>query len=71
MLSRSAAFAQTLENIMNKFATIALALSLTAGGYEAPVVEAEPVVVEGNSSSDAGILVPLLLLVGIAAVASN
>ncbi|WP_168796812.1 hypothetical protein [Phaeovulum veldkampii] len=61
---------------MNKFATIALALSLTAGtafagGYEAPVVEAEPVVVEGNSSSDAGILVPLLLLVGIAAVASN
>ncbi|PCD77720.1 hypothetical protein CLN94_02830 [Pseudothioclava arenosa] len=60
---------------MKKLATLALALGLTAttavaGGYEAPVVAQEPVVAEGASSSNAAILIPLLLLVGIA-VASN
>jgi len=61
---------------MKKLATIALALGLSAstafaGGYTAPVVEAEPVVVENSSSSNAGIIVPILLLVGIAVAASN
>lgn len=63
---------------MTKVATIALALGLTtstafAGGYVAPVVEAEPVVVETKpASSNAGLVVPALLLLGvIAAVASD
>ncbi|MDF1621161.1 hypothetical protein [Pseudothioclava nitratireducens] len=61
---------------MKKIATLALALGLTAstafaGGYTAPVVEAEPIVTEGASSSNASLLVPLLLLVGIAVVASG
>ncbi len=60
---------------MKKFA-IALALSLTAstafaGGYSAPVVEAEPEVAAGASSSNAAWVVPALLLVGVAAAASN
>lgn len=63
---------------MTKVATIALALGLTAstafaGGYVAPVVEAEPVVVETKpATSNAGLVVPALLLLGvIAAVASD
>jgi hypothetical protein len=64
--------------IMTKIATFALALGLTAssalaGGYVAPVVEVEPVVVdEQPASSNAGLVVPALLLLGvIAAVASD
>lgn len=64
--------------IMTKFATFAAALGLTAssalaGGYVAPVVDVEPVVVEEEpASSNAGIVVPALLLLGvIAAVASD
>lgn len=63
---------------MTKFATFALALGLSAstalaGGYVAPVVEAEPVVVDTKpASSNAGLVVPALLLLGvIAAVASD
>ncbi len=63
---------------MMKFATFALALGLSAstalaGGYVAPVVDVEPVVVDTQpASSNAGLVVPALLLLGvIAAVASN
>lgn len=63
---------------MTKFATFALALGLSAstalaGGYVAPVVEVEPVVVDTKpASTNAGLVVPALLLLGvIAAVASN
>lgn len=61
---------------MKKLATIALALGLSAstafaGGYTAPVVEAEPVVKAASSSSNPGILIPALLLVGIAVAASS
>lgn len=65
---------------MTKFATFALALSLTAssafaGGYvAAPAIDAEPAVVVDTkpASSNAGLVVPALLLLGvIAAVASN
>ncbi len=63
---------------MTKIATFALALGLTAssalaGGYVAPVVEVEPVVVdEQPASSNAGNVVPALRLLGvIAAVASD
>ncbi|OCX61068.1 hypothetical protein BFP70_16590 [Thioclava sp. SK-1] len=61
---------------MKKIATLALVAGLSAstafaGGYTAPVVEAEPVVVEGGSSSNAGILVPVLLLLGVAIVAAD
>ena len=63
---------------MTKFATFALALGLSAstalaGGYVAPVVELEPVVVDTKpASTNAGLVVPALLLLGvIAAVASN
>ena len=63
---------------MTKFATFAVALGLSAstalaGGYVAPVVELEPVVVDTRpASTNAGLVVPALLLLGvIAAVASN
>lgn len=64
---------------MKKFATFALALGLTtstalAGGYVEPVVQVEPVVVDAapSPSSNAGLVVPALLLLGvIAAVASD
>jgi len=61
---------------MKKLATIALALGLSAstafaGGYTAPVVESTPVVPAASSSSNAGILIPALLLVGIAVAASS
>ncbi|RQP04801.1 MAG: hypothetical protein D1H97_16180 [Paracoccus sp. BP8] len=44
-----------------------------AGGYVAPVVEVEPVVVdEKPASTNAGLVVPALLLLGvIAAIASD
>ena len=63
---------------MTKFATFAAVLGLTAsqalaGGYVAPVVEVEPVVVDtAPASSNAGIIIPALLLLGvIAAIASD
>ena len=63
---------------MTKFATFALAMGLTAssalaGGYVAPGVDVEPVVVEERpASTNAGLVVPALLLLGvIAAVASD
>lgn len=64
------------ELLMKKIATIALALGLSAstafaGGYVAPVVEAEPVVVEGSSSSNAAWLIPVLLVAGIAVIAND
>lgn len=56
--------------------TLALGLSATtalAGGYVAPVVEVEPVIVDTKpASTNAGLVVPALLLLGvIAAVASD
>ena len=63
---------------MTNFATFALALGLSAstalaGGYVAPVVDVEPVVVDTKpASTNAGLVVPALLLLGvIAAVASD
>lgn len=62
---------------MKKIATLAAVMTLTAGasfagGYSAPVVEAEPVAVEqGASSSNAGLIVPALLLLGVIAAASS
>ncbi|MDO5605680.1 MAG: hypothetical protein Q4G25_11030 [Paracoccus sp. (in: a-proteobacteria)] len=64
---------------MTKFATFALALGLSAstalaGGYVEPVVTVEPVVVDAGrpATSNAGLVVPALLLLGvIAAVASD
>lgn len=65
---------------MKKLATLALVAGLSAssafaGGYTAPVVEpepvAEPVVVEGGSSSNAAILIPVLLLIGVAVAAAD
>ena len=63
---------------MTKFATFAAALGLSAssalaGGYVAPVVDVEPVVVDTRpASTNAGLVVPALLLLGvIAAVASD
>ena len=63
---------------MTKFATFVAALGLTAssalaGGYVAPIVDVEPVVVEERpASTNAGLVVPALLLLGvIAAVASD
>ena len=64
------------EIIMKKLATVALALGLTAstafaGGYTAPVVEAEPVVVAQSSSSNPAIVIPALLLLAVAVAASD
>lgn len=63
---------------MTKFATLVAALGLTAssafaGGYVAPVVDVEPVVIEEQAaSSNAGLVVPALLLLGVvAAVAAD
>lgn len=63
---------------MTKLTAVALALGLTtstalAGGYVAPVIDVEPVVVDTKpASSNAGLVVPALLLLGIiAAVASD
>ncbi|HHW34052.1 MAG TPA: hypothetical protein GXX24_07925 [Paracoccus solventivorans] len=64
--------------LMTKFTAFALALgfsasSALAGGYVAPVVEVEPVVVDTRpASTNAGLVIPALLLLGvIAAVASD
>ncbi|ARE40647.1 hypothetical protein RGUI_2506 [Rhodovulum sp. P5] len=46
------------------------ATSAFAGGYTEPVIEPE-VIVEDTSSSAAGILVPLIAVILIAAAASN
>ena len=63
---------------MTKLSAVAVALGLTAssafaGGYVAPVVEVEPVVVDTRpASTNAGLVIPALLLLGvIAAVASD
>lgn len=63
---------------MTKFIAFTLALGMStssalAGGYVAPVVEVEPVVVDTQpASTNAGLVVPALLLLGvIAAVASD
>lgn len=55
-------------------ATLALGLSASAtfaGGYTAPVVEPEPVVVKSPSSSTPAYIIPAILLVAIAIAASN
>lgn len=64
---------------MKKIVSLAAVLGLSAsaalaGGLSAPVVEAEPVVVEDTASSGNGLLVPGLLalaLVGAAIAASS
>ena len=63
---------------MTKFTAFAAALGLSvssafAGGYVAPVVEVEPVVVDTRpASTNAGLIIPALLLLGvIAVIASN
>ncbi|WP_449042602.1 hypothetical protein [Paracoccus sp. (in: a-proteobacteria)] len=63
---------------MTKLSAVAVALGLTAstafaGGYVAPVVDVEPVVVDTKpASTNAGLVIPALLLLGvIAAVASD
>lgn len=60
---------------MKKLATLALVLGLTAttataGGYSVPVVEAVPVVAAA-SSSNPGLLVPALLLIGLLVAVSS
>lgn len=48
------------------------ATSAVAGGYAAPVIEAEPFVVEAGAAPSGGMLIPALLaVVVIAAVASS
>ena len=61
---------------MKKLATVAAVLTLSAsaafaGGYSAPVVEAEPIVVEEAGTTNAGLIVPALLLLGVIAAASS
>lgn len=61
---------------MKKLATVAAVLTLSAsaafaGGYSAPVVEAEPIVVEEAGTSNAGLIVPALLLLGVIAAAAS
>lgn len=61
---------------MKKIATLAAVMTLTAGaafagGYSAPMVEAEPVAVAPTSSSNMGLIVPALLLLGVIAAASS
>ena len=64
--------------IMTKLTAFVLALGLSAstalaGGYVAPIVEVEPVVVDTKpASTNAGLVIPALLLLGVvAAVASD
>ena len=64
--------------IMTKLTAFTLALGLSAstalaGGYVAPIVEVEPVVVDTKpASTNAGLVIPALLLLGVvAAVASD
>ena len=48
------------------------ATSALAGGYAAPVIEAEPIAVEAAPAASGGMLIPALLaVVVVAAVASN
>ena len=61
---------------MKKIATLAAVITLTAGaafagGYSAPMVEAEPVAVAPAGTSNAGLIVPALLLLGVIAAASS
>ena len=62
---------------MKKIGTLAAVLGLTAsqvlaGGYVPPVVEPEPVVVDtAPASSNAGLVIPALLLLGIIAVVAS
>lgn len=62
---------------MKKIASFAAVLGLTtsqvlAGGYVAPVVEVEPVVVDTRpASSNAGLIIPALLLLGLIAVIAS
>jgi len=46
---------------------IGVASAAVAGGMAAPVMEAEPIVLEATSSSDAGMIIPLILIALIAA----
>ena len=62
---------------MTKFTAFAAALGLSvssafAGGYVAPVVEVEPVVVDTRpASTNAGLIIPALLLLGVIAVIAS
>ena len=62
---------------MTKFTCFAAALGLSvssafAGGYVAPVVEVEPVVVDTRpASTNAGLIIPALLLLGVIAVIAS
>ena len=62
---------------MTKFTAFAAALGLSvssafAGGYVAPIVEVEPVVVDTKpASTNAGLIIPALLLLGIIAVIAS
>lgn len=61
---------------MKKVATLALAFGLSAttafaGGYTAPVVEPEPVVVKQASSSNPAYVIPAVLLAALAIAASD
>jgi len=62
---------------MTKLTAFAAALALSAstalaGGYVAPIVEVEPVVVNTKpASTNAGLIIPALLLLGIIAVIAS
>ena len=62
---------------MTKFTAFAAAFGLSvssafAGGYVAPIVEVEPVVVDTRpASTNAGLIIPALLLLGIIAVIAS
>jgi hypothetical protein len=61
---------------MKTIATLAVVLGLSAGaafagGYAAPMVEGDPMVEAATSSSGQGLIVPVLLLIGLAAAASS
>ena len=62
---------------MTKFTAFALGLGLSAstalaGGYVAPIVEVEPVIVDTRpASTNAGLIIPALLLLGVIAVIAS
>ncbi|WP_303728759.1 hypothetical protein [Paracoccus solventivorans] len=62
---------------MTKFTAFVAALGLStstalAGGYVAPIVEVEPVVVDTRpASTNAGLIIPALLLLGVIAVIAS
>jgi hypothetical protein len=76
-ISRAAKGSRNRSLDMNKFAIAAVvtllgATSALAGGYAAPVIEAEPIVVEAAAAPSGSMLIPALLaVVVVAAVASN